>query len=67
MAGFEVTTSGGSDQAVVAVAGECDLTVRDELTSVLLAADRHGGSTVFNRLPGPAAGGGLTRRRSAGR
>lgn len=38
MAGFEVTTSGGADQAVVALAGECDLTVRDELTAVLLAA-----------------------------
>jgi anti-anti-sigma factor len=38
MSGFEVTTSGGADRAVVALAGECDLTVRDELTSVLLAA-----------------------------
>src|SRR4051812_11996340 len=35
---FEVGTSVESARATVALAGECDLTVRDELTSALLAA-----------------------------
>jgi anti-sigma B factor antagonist len=38
MAEFEAATSDGSDRVVVTLAGECDLTVADELTTVLLAA-----------------------------
>jgi anti-sigma B factor antagonist len=37
---FEAKTSVESDGVVVAVTGECDLSVRDEFTSVLLAAVR---------------------------
>lgn len=38
MAHFEAKTSLEPGRAVVALAGECDLASRDELTSVLLAA-----------------------------
>jgi anti-sigma B factor antagonist len=38
MADFEATTSVAPDRVVVALAGECDFSRRDELTSVLLAA-----------------------------
>ena len=38
MGRFEVATSVEGDRTVVTVAGECDLAVRDELTSVLLDA-----------------------------
>ena len=38
MALFEATTSAVDGQAVVSLAGECDLTAREELTTVLLAA-----------------------------
>lgn len=38
MAQFDVRTSVGSGRAVVTLAGECDLTVREELTAALLAA-----------------------------
>ncbi|MET7419058.1 STAS domain-containing protein [Dactylosporangium sp. NPDC005555] len=38
MALFEAKTSTLEGRAVVALAGECDLTARDELTTVLLAA-----------------------------
>jgi anti-sigma B factor antagonist len=38
MAQFEARTATEAGRAVVALAGDCDLEVRDELTSVLLAA-----------------------------
>ena len=38
MALFEAQTSAEDGRAVVSLAGECDLTVRDELTAALLAA-----------------------------
>lgn len=38
MARFEATRSSRSGAAVVALAGECDLSVRDKLTGVLLTA-----------------------------
>jgi anti-sigma B factor antagonist len=38
MGRFEARRSARSDAAVVALAGECDMSVCDELTSVLLAA-----------------------------
>ncbi|MFF5228107.1 STAS domain-containing protein [Dactylosporangium sp. NPDC000521] len=38
MALFEAKTSVTDGRAVVSLAGECDLTSRDELTAVLLAA-----------------------------
>jgi anti-sigma B factor antagonist len=38
MAQFGATTSAEAGRVVVALAGECDLAARDELTSVLLAA-----------------------------
>jgi len=38
MARFEVRTSDERDRVVVALFGECDLTVREELTSALLSA-----------------------------
>jgi anti-anti-sigma factor len=38
MADFAARTSGGPDQVVVALVGECDLSVREDLTSALLAA-----------------------------
>ena len=38
MARFEVRTSDEPGRVVVALLGECDLTVREELTSALLAA-----------------------------
>lgn len=38
MALFEAQTSADDGRAVVSLTGECDLTVRDELTAVLLAA-----------------------------
>jgi anti-sigma B factor antagonist len=38
MARFEAKTSTAADGLVVALAGECDLSVREEVTSVLLAA-----------------------------
>lgn len=41
MARFLATTSAGTDRVVVTLVGECDLSRRDELTSVLLnAVDR---------------------------
>jgi anti-anti-sigma factor len=38
MAQFEAKSSTESGRVVVSLAGECDLTVRDELTTALLAA-----------------------------
>jgi anti-sigma B factor antagonist len=38
MARFEATTSEEAGRVRVALAGECDLSVRDELTAALLAA-----------------------------
>jgi anti-anti-sigma factor len=38
MAGFEARTSTDGGSAVVTLVGECDLSVRDELTSLLSAA-----------------------------
>jgi anti-sigma B factor antagonist len=38
MAQFELRTSAEAGQAVVALAGECDLAARDALTAALLAA-----------------------------
>jgi anti-sigma B factor antagonist len=38
MAQFDVRTSSASGRAVVALAGECDLNVREELAAALLAA-----------------------------
>jgi anti-sigma B factor antagonist len=38
MALFEATTSAADGRVVVSLAGECDLTTREELTTVLLAA-----------------------------
>src|SRR4051794_4461351 len=38
MARFEATTSTQSDRVVVSLTGECDLSVREELTTVLLGA-----------------------------
>jgi anti-anti-sigma factor len=38
MGRFEARTSAEPDRLVVSLAGECDLAVRDELTSALLAA-----------------------------
>jgi anti-sigma B factor antagonist len=38
MAQFEARTSAESGRVVVSLAGECDLSVRDELTTALLAA-----------------------------
>jgi anti-sigma B factor antagonist len=38
MASFEARTSAHPDRSVVALAGECDLAVRDELTSALMQA-----------------------------
>jgi anti-sigma B factor antagonist len=38
MARFEASTSTEPDRLVVALTGECDLSVREEFTSVLLAA-----------------------------
>ena len=38
MGQFEATTVDKADRLVVTLAGECDLSVRDELTSVLLDA-----------------------------
>jgi anti-sigma B factor antagonist len=35
---FEATTSAGDGRTVVSLAGECDLTTREQLTTVLLAA-----------------------------
>lgn len=35
---FEVRTSAESDRVVVSLSGECDLMVRDEVTSALLTA-----------------------------
>jgi anti-sigma B factor antagonist len=40
MARFEATTSDEAGRVHVALAGECDLAVRDELTAALLAAVR---------------------------
>jgi len=40
MTRFEATTSDEADQVRVALTGECDLAVREELTSALLAAVR---------------------------
>jgi anti-sigma B factor antagonist len=37
MAGFEAKTSSADGRAVVALVGECDLAVREELTSLLVA------------------------------
>jgi len=38
MAHFEARTSAGPDRVVVALAGECDLAAREELTAALLDA-----------------------------
>jgi anti-anti-sigma factor len=38
MAQFEATMSSESDRLVVSLVGECDLSVRDEMTTALLAA-----------------------------
>ena len=38
MAHFEAKTSAEADRVVVALAGECDLAARDELTTTLLSA-----------------------------
>jgi anti-anti-sigma factor len=38
MARFEATVSQESDRLVVSLVGECDLSVRDEMTTALLAA-----------------------------
>jgi anti-anti-sigma factor len=48
MAGFEVTTSAQANRTVVALAGECDLSVRDELTSALLGAVGEGREVVVD-------------------
>ena len=38
MTGFELTTTSNADQTVVSVAGECDLSTREQFSSTLLAA-----------------------------
>jgi anti-sigma B factor antagonist len=48
MAGFEVTTSPQADRTVVALAGECDLSVAEELTSALLGALGEGREVVVD-------------------
>ena len=51
MSYFTAETSAEPDRVVVALAGECDLVVRDELTAVLLAAVERAPS-VFVDLSG---------------
>jgi len=48
MAGFEVTTSAQANRTVVALAGECDLSVSGELTSALLGALGEGREVVVD-------------------
>ena len=48
MTGFEVTTSTRADRTVVALAGECDLSVSGELTSALLGALGEGREVVVD-------------------
>lgn len=48
MALFEAHTAAEDGRAVVSLAGECDLTVRDELTAVLLAAVDSASVTVVD-------------------
>ncbi len=48
MAQFEVTTSARADRTIVALAGECDLSVRDELTGALLGAVGSGRQVVVD-------------------
>jgi anti-sigma B factor antagonist len=48
MAGFEVTTSAQANHTVVALAGECDLSVSAELTSALLGALGEGREVVVD-------------------
>jgi anti-sigma B factor antagonist len=48
MAGFEVTTSTRAERTVVALAGECDLSVCDELTTALLGAVGEGREVVVD-------------------
>jgi anti-sigma B factor antagonist len=48
MAGFEVTTSPQADRTLVALAGECDLSVSGELTSALLGALGEGREVVVD-------------------
>lgn len=51
MARFEARTSADAGRVIVALTGQCDLTVRDELTATLLAAV-DGGRPVFVDLAG---------------
>jgi anti-sigma B factor antagonist len=48
MARFEATTSDEADRIRVVLAGECDLAVRDELTSTLLDAVRRAPEVVVD-------------------
>lgn len=48
MAGFEVRTSAQANHTVVALAGECDLSVSDELTGALLGALGEGREVVVD-------------------
>jgi anti-anti-sigma factor len=48
MAGFEVTTSAQANRTLVALVGECDLSVCDELTTALLGAVGEGREVVVD-------------------